>query len=82
MKAGEIDCITFASSSTVENFFAIVPAELVRESGARLACIGPITAASLEALDLAADIQPETFTIPALIRAIEDHFAAGGRPCR
>ncbi len=82
LEAREINCITFASSSTVENFFAAVPVDLVRQSGARLACIGPITAASLEALGLAPDIQPEAFTIPALVRTIEDFFTAGERPCR
>ncbi len=47
-KAGQIDLVTFTSSSTVTNFFSLLGEnpELFRKT--RFACIGPITAATLE----------------------------------
>ncbi|GAB6037111.1 uroporphyrinogen-III C-methyltransferase [Fundidesulfovibrio butyratiphilus] len=69
---GEIRYLTFTSSSTVDNFFAKVdPQTLARlRNAVRIACIGPITAATLEKHGFTADIQPEDYTIPALARAL------------
>jgi uroporphyrinogen III methyltransferase/synthase len=67
LKAGEIDCITFGSSSTVENLLALIPAEELKQfPGLRFACIGPVTAKTLEDAGLTCHIQPEEFTIPAM----------------
>ncbi len=67
LRAGEIDCITFGSSSTVENLLALIPAaELRQYPDLRFACIGPITAKTLEDAGLTCHIQPAEFTIPAL----------------
>lgn len=74
----KLDCIAFASSSTVENFLDLLPAsELARHSGTILAAIGPITAATLKKHGLSAQIQPETFTIPALVQAIVARLGGG-----
>ena len=70
LKNNTLNYITFGSSSTVDNFFARIPEELVRESGVRLACIGPVTAKTLNDHGLQAAVMPETFTIPALVDAI------------
>lgn len=71
----EIDCISFASSSTVRNFFSIIPAELLRGKNApAIASIGPITSATLREYDLTATIEPQEYTITALVRAIEKYF--------
>lgn len=68
MEQGELNCITFGSSSTVDNFFSLVPAEKLKEHPeVKLACIGPITARTLESYGFKADIQPKAFTIPALV---------------
>ena len=68
---GKIRYISFASSSTVENFLAVVPVEtLYRYPNLRFACIGPITAKTLEDAGLPCHIMPEQYTIPALIQAI------------
>ena len=74
-----IQCITFGSSSTVDNFFAVVDAAIVRKAAPCFACIGPITAATLEKYGFACDIQPQEYTIPALVAAIEHDFSGSSR---
>ncbi len=77
IRAGEVDCVTFGSSSTVENFLSLVPADLVRETpGLSLAAIGPVTARTLAKHGLSADIQPEKFTIPDLVDALAARYGA------
>ena len=71
LEAGEIHCITFGSSSTVTNFLALIPAEILkRHPEVKLACIGPITAATLEKAGLPCHIQPADYTIPGLVREL------------
>ena len=71
LEAGEIHCITFGSSSTVSNFLSLIPAEILkRHPQVKLACIGPVTAATLEKAGLVCHIQPENYTIPALAEAL------------
>ena len=74
---GRLDCITFASSSTVENFLKLVPAgELRRHPETLLAAIGPITAKTLAAHGLKADLQPRNYTIASLVEALVEKMAA------
>ena len=76
MKAGTLDCVTFGSSSTVENFLSLIPAEtLLAHPDVRLAAIGPVTARTLESHGLPCHIMPEEYTIPALVAALAEHFA-------
>lgn len=71
IKAGQVQYLTFASSSTVTNFFALVPPEVLKAAPAvRIACIGPVTAETLSRFGFAADVTTPIFTIPALARAI------------
>jgi uroporphyrinogen III methyltransferase / synthase len=69
IKNGGLSCVTFGSSSTVENFFDLVSPELVKEHRAnvKLASIGPITTKTLEQFGFTPDIEPEDYTIPALV---------------
>ncbi len=78
IKEGRLDCITFASSSTVENFFALVSPEMLRTEApqAQLACIGPVTAQTLEGYGFQPHIQPKDYTIPALVRSIVQAFSS------
>jgi uroporphyrinogen III methyltransferase / synthase len=72
-----VDALTFTSSSTVRNFVALLgadAAELVAASGARVACIGPVTAETAAGLGLRVEVQPTTFTVPALVEALVAHF--------
>jgi len=69
------DVITFASSSSVKNFVALLggrgrPPHRDLD-GIRLASIGPITSATLRELGLPVDIEAAEFTIPGLIQAIQ-----------
>ena len=75
MQAGTLDCVTFGSSSTVENFLSLIPAETLRaHPEVRLAAIGPVTARTLEAHGLPCHIMPEEYTIPALVQALVSHY--------
>lgn len=74
--AGTLDCVTFGSSSTVENFLSLIPAEVLKaHPEVQLAAIGPITADTLTANGLPCHIQPAEYTIPALVAALKAHFA-------
>jgi uroporphyrinogen III methyltransferase / synthase len=59
------DMITFTSSSTVKNFFKIV-----KNTKAKLACIGPVTADALKSLGHSPDIIASEYTIDGLVEAI------------
>ena len=76
IKAGTLDCVTFGSSSTVENFLSLIPADVLKaHPEVQLAAIGPITADTLTANGLPCHIQPAEYTIPALVVALQKHFA-------
>ncbi len=77
IKSGAIRYLTFTSSSTVRNFFARIPPEVVAAADAlRIACIGPITAATLAEFGFTPDITAAAFTVPALARAVIDDARA------
>ena len=77
VEAGTLDCVTFGSSSTVENFLAIVPADLLKaHPSVKLAAIGPVTARTLARHGLPCDIMPTVYTIPALVQALVDTYHA------
>ncbi len=44
--------------------------------GVKVACIGPITAATAEGLGIDVDIMPEEYTVPALVEEMKRHFGA------
>lgn len=66
---GEIDIITFTSSSTVENFVKLVGKV---PEGIKIACIGPITAETAKAHGLKPDIIADEYTIEGLVAAMVD----------
>jgi uroporphyrinogen III methyltransferase/synthase len=76
LRRREVDVVTFTSSSTVRNFATLWdPAELAPlMAGVAVACIGPITRRTAAALGLSTEIMPDTYTIPALARAIAAYF--------
>jgi uroporphyrinogen III methyltransferase/synthase len=76
LHSGDLDVLTFASSSTVTNFARLVGREHFLRLAARsvIAAIGPVTAKTLETFGLRAHIQPQAYTIPALTEAIVDFF--------
>jgi uroporphyrinogen III methyltransferase/synthase len=72
--SGEIDIITFASSSTVSNLMAVFDGEQSALNSAKVACIGPKTADTAARAGLRVDIVAGEHTIPGLVTAIEEHF--------
>ncbi len=76
LAAGTLSCVTFGSSSTVENFLSLIPAATLKaHPETKLAAIGPVTAETLRAHGLPCDIMPEEYTIPALVDALQTFFA-------
>jgi FMN phosphatase YigB (HAD superfamily) len=82
---GNIDAITFTSSSTVNHF-----AELLKKGdlkkllkGVVIGCIGPVTLRTAKGWGMKVQIQPKQYTVPGLTRAIVEYFASYSSPlCR
>ncbi|OIQ49507.1 Uroporphyrinogen-III C-methyltransferase [Pseudodesulfovibrio hydrargyri] len=75
--AGDIRYVTFTSSSTVENFFELVPADAFRNfPEVRIASIGPVTSDTVRKFGLTPAIEPEDYTIPGLVDALIKDAAA------
>jgi len=75
LAAGDIDLITFTSSSTVTNLLAILGPEASALVGkARVACIGPITASTCLEHGIKPDVIAEEFTIVGLVQAVCDYY--------
>ncbi|BCS88579.1 uroporphyrinogen-III C-methyltransferase [Pseudodesulfovibrio sediminis] len=71
LEKGDIQYVTFTSSSTVENFFDLVsPDTLKQYPDVKIASIGPVTSETLSKFGFAADIEPEEYTIPGLVGAL------------
>jgi len=77
LAASDIDVVTFTSSSTARNFARLFSDDERRRwlSGVTIASIGPVTAATAAEYGLHTSVMPSEYTIPALARAIADHFA-------
>lgn len=73
LERGEIDAITFTSSSTVRGF---VNCQLpIDNCQLKIACIGPVTARTARELGLRVDIVAEEYTIAGLVAALEKFYA-------
>lgn len=64
------DVVTFTSSSTARNFFALLGRDHRLLEGVRLASIGPVTSATLRELGHRPHIQAREYTMPGLVAAI------------
>ena len=78
LEKGEIDMVTFTSSSTVTNFVSMFKG---REDSLKtwmgnvaVACIGPVTARTAEEKGFKTGISPKEYTIEALTTAIVEYF--------
>lgn len=74
---GTIDIITFASSSTVTNLVKLLGDDWSVTKKAKIACIGPVTAATAKDAGLQVDIVAKEQTIPGLVAAIEEVYTNG-----
>lgn len=76
LTAGEIDVLTFTSSSTVKNFVDAVGTAI---GSARVASIGPITSATARELGLEVAIEAKEYTITGLVDALQALVSDAGR---
>ena len=75
------DAITFTSSSTVRNFFALLGNNRARRAlrGVAVATIGPVTSHTAKAFGLKVAVEAKSYTVAGLVRAMEGYFS-GSRP--
>lgn len=73
-----VDCVTFTSSSTVQNLATILGENrfLHLMEGVRVASIGPVTSKSCRDLGLKVHMEPAEYTLDALAAELIGHFAA------
>jgi uroporphyrinogen III methyltransferase/synthase len=69
-----IDVITFTSSSTVTNFLQIMGGEFSLPRQVRIACIGPVTAATAREAGLPVDIRQDEYTMEGLVQSLIRYF--------
>jgi uroporphyrinogen III methyltransferase/synthase len=76
LAGGNIDIITFTSSSTVNHFAELLKKEDLKIllKGVAIACIGPVTARTAKGWGIKVQIQPRQYTIPGLTQAIVEYF--------
>jgi uroporphyrinogen III methyltransferase/synthase len=76
---GQIDIVTFTSSSTVRNLVANLPGPTPATVLSRclVACIGPVTARAAKRLGIRVDVVAEEHTIAGLVEAIVTAVAEG-----
>jgi len=68
---GEIDWLTFASSSSARAFFEQIQADAVNSGRVKIASIGPVTSEQLQSLGIKVDVEASEHTIDGLLDAIE-----------
>jgi uroporphyrinogen III methyltransferase/synthase len=73
LASGQLDTVTFTSSSTVRNFIELIGDKSLLQ-GTTLACIGPITASTLRELGFEPQIISRKFTAEGLISEISNYF--------
>lgn len=79
LEGGQIDAVTFTSSSTVEHLCDALEGsgrhapDLL--SGTCVASIGPITSETAKKRGVAVDVEASELTVPGLLAALEKHFA-------
>jgi uroporphyrinogen-III synthase len=71
------DVCAFASPSSFRNLFTLLGEENAREmlAKSRIAVVGQVTARAVRERDFRVDIVPETYTLKAMVDAIEAYFA-------
>jgi uroporphyrinogen III methyltransferase/synthase len=82
LRDGRVDAITFTSSSTVRGFLDGLGRSADLLADVRVACIGPITAATARAFGLHVDVVADVYTAAGLVDALCGHFAGSMRDRR
>jgi uroporphyrinogen III methyltransferase/synthase len=76
LRQGKVDLISFTSSSTVRHFSQLFDGAKLCDilGGTIVACIGPITAKTVEELAGRVTVVAQEFTVAGLLQAIVEHF--------
>ena len=75
---GNIDLVTFTSSSTVVNLLSLLDGDTTLFRKVLVACIGPITASTAREKGLKVDIVAQEHTIAGLLSAMKQYYAGDG----
>ena len=71
LSAGEVNWVTFTSSSTAANFVKLLgPDAKGTLANVKIASIGPITTATIREMGFAPTIEAQTFNVPGLVQAL------------
>ncbi|MDO8473802.1 MAG: uroporphyrinogen-III C-methyltransferase [Dehalococcoidia bacterium] len=80
LKEGQVDVVTFTSSSTVTNLVGMLGKDSPTLNKVLVACIGPVTAATARGLGVKVDVIATEHTITGLVKALAEALASGRRP--
>jgi uroporphyrinogen III methyltransferase / synthase len=75
LRAGEVDVVTFASSSAVRNLLKMLGGDKAPLEKPLIACIGPVTAATARRAGLHVDVEAPEYTIEGLLAALRAHYS-------
>ena len=70
LRDGEIDVVTFASSSAVRNLVEMLGGDIQPLRRVRIAAIGPVTADAVREAELEVAVMAEEYTIAGLVSAM------------
>ncbi len=71
-----IDAVCFSSSSTFDNLYAMLGADLKQLQGAtKFFSIGPLTSETIRKYGFTVDLEPQQWTLDALVAAMVDYYA-------
>jgi uroporphyrinogen III methyltransferase/synthase len=71
---GRIDWLTFASPSSANAFFELIPGDIINSANVKIASIGPVTSERLKILGVNVDVTAAEHTLDGLIDAIEQIY--------
>jgi len=80
LSAGEVDTACFTSSSTVRNLVEALDGDTAALAPLKIACIGPVTAATASELGLRVDVVAREHTVPGLVAALIEHARETASP--
>jgi uroporphyrinogen III methyltransferase/synthase len=79
LRSGQIDVMTFTSSSTVTRTLDLLDGKVSYDElkGVPAACIGPVTADTARERGLNVVVEAEQYTVDGLVEALVEHFSEG-----
>lgn len=72
--SGDVDVITFTSSSTVTNFIEIMGKDYKLPAHVKIACIGPVTASTAIKAGFKIDMTQNEYTMEGLVQSLVNYF--------